>query len=59
MRALSHVIASFLPQIEHVLFRARNLHKTNLAASRYDRHARFFGQVNLYTFLARLSPALE
>jgi len=26
-------------QIERVLFRARNLHKKNLAASRYYRHA--------------------
>jgi len=61
MRALSYVIASFLHQIEHVLFCAknlhycaRNLHKKILAASRYDKHASF-----LYKFLARLSPALE
>jgi len=48
-------------QKEHVLFRARNLHdctrnlhKKNLAANRYDRHARF-----LYKFLVRVSPALR
>jgi len=35
------------------LFHARNLHKKNLAASRYDRHASF-----LYKFLVHVSPAL-
>jgi len=40
-RALSHVVASILHQTEYVLFRARNLHEKNLAASRNDRHASF------------------
>jgi len=60
---LSHVIASFLHQMEHILFRARNLHKKNLAASRNDRRASFLYKLTrtsfLNKFLACLSPALH
>jgi len=57
-------------QTERVLFHARNvhdcarnLHKKNLAASCYDRHASFLYELTctsfVYKFLAHLSPALE
>ena len=62
MRKLSHVIASFSHQTEHVLFDARNSHEKNLAASRYDTRTSFSRKLTrasfLYKFLVRLSSAL-
>ena len=61
VRKLSHVIASFSHQIEHVLFDARNSHKKNLAASRYDTRTSILRKLTRtgfsYKFLVRLSSA--
>ena len=63
VRKLSHVIASFSYQIEHVLFDARNSHEKNLAASRYDTRTSFSRKLTRtsfsYKFLVRLSSALH
>ena len=50
VRKLSHVIACFSHQIEHVLFDARNLHEKNLAASRYDTRTSFSRKLTRTSF---------
>ena len=63
VRKLSHVIASFSHQIEHVLFDARNSHEKNLDASRYNTRTSFSRKLTRtsfsYKFLVRLSSALH